>query len=132
VTITASFTDVGTKDTHTCTIAWDDGSANTVVTAVETNGSGTCTSSHTYTTAGVYSPTVTVTDDDGGVSAAMTWKYVVVYDTSAGFVTGGGWINSPAGAYAANLTLAGKANFGFVSKYKAGQSIPTGETEFRL
>ena len=57
---------------------------------------------------------------------------VVIYDPSAGFVTGGGWINSPAGAYAASPSLAGKASFGFVSKYQKGASIPTGETEFQF
>jgi len=56
----------------------------------------------------------------------------VIYDAGAGFVTGGGWINSPPGAYAANPALVGKANFGFVSKYKNGQSVPTGETEFQF
>ncbi|PYV82115.1 MAG: hypothetical protein DMG05_28705, partial [Acidobacteria bacterium] len=39
-------------------------------------------------------------------------------------------INSPAGAYAADTSLAGKASFGFVSKYQKGATIPTGETEF--
>jgi len=55
---------------------------------------------------------------------------VVIYDPSAGFVTGGGWINSPAGAAVWDATLTGKANFGFVSRYKKGQTVPTGETEF--
>ncbi len=54
----------------------------------------------------------------------------VVYDPSAGCVTGGGWISSPAGAYTPNPTLTGKASFGFVSKYQKGAQIPTGETEF--
>jgi hypothetical protein len=58
-----------------------------------------------------------------------TW-ILVVYDPSAGFVTGGGWINSPAGAYAANSELTGKANFGFVSKYQKGAKVPTGQTQF--
>jgi hypothetical protein len=48
------------------------------------------------------------------------------------FVTGGGWINSPPGAYIADPTLEGKANFGFVSKYKKGSTIPTGKTEFQF
>ena len=56
----------------------------------------------------------------------------MVYDPSAGFVTGGGWINSPAGAYAGNTTLSGKAIFGFVSKYLKGATKPTGETEFEF
>jgi hypothetical protein len=57
---------------------------------------------------------------------------IVVYDPSAGFVTGGGWINSPAGAYRPDQSLAGKANFGFVSKYQKGATIPTGQTEFQF
>ena len=60
--------------------------------------------------------TLTVTDDDSGVGMS-TFQYIVVYDPSAGFVTGGGWINSPMGAYAANPSLTGKANFGFEAKY---------------
>jgi hypothetical protein len=58
--------------------------------------------------------------------------YLAVYDPSAGFVTGGGWIDSPAGAYTPELSLSGKATFGFVSKYKKGQSTPTGNTEFQF
>jgi hypothetical protein len=57
---------------------------------------------------------------------------VVVYDPDGGFVTGGGWIESPAGAYAADATLTGRANFGFVSKYKKGATVPSGQTEFQF
>jgi hypothetical protein len=39
---------------------------------------------------------------------------------------------SPAGAYAAGPALSGKANFGFVSKYQKGATVPTGETEFQF
>ena len=42
---------------------------------------------------------------------------ITVYDPNAGFVTGGGWIDSPLGAYIPDPALAGRANFGFVSKY---------------
>jgi hypothetical protein len=55
---------------------------------------------------------------------------VAVYDPSAGFVTGGGWIDSPEGAYAPDPSLTGKATFGFVSKYKKGAQTPEGQTEF--
>jgi hypothetical protein len=51
-------------------------------------------------------------------------------DPTAGFVTGGGWFTSPEGAYTDDPTLTGKASFGFVSKYKNGQSVPTGNTQF--
>ncbi len=59
-------------------------------------------------------------------------EYLAVYDPFAGFVTGGGWIYSPAGAYSPNQNAEGKASFGFVSKYKKGQSEPTGKTEFQF
>ena len=60
--------------------------------------------------------------------------YLVVYDPSEGlgFVTGGGWIDSPAGAYTDDTSLTGKATFGFVSKYKKGAAVPTGNTEFQF
>ncbi len=131
VTANATFSDVGTQDTHTATWTWGDG-ATSAGTVTETNGSGSVSGSHTYTTAGVYTITLTVEDDDTGVSNVVTYQFVVVYAPEDGFVTGGGWINSPAGAYKANPTLTGKANFGFNSKYKSGQSVPTGNTEFQF
>jgi hypothetical protein len=74
---------------------------------------------------------VTVTDDDGG-SDSRAFEYIVVFDPEGGFITGGGWINSPAGAYVSEPELTGKANFGFVSKYKKGATVPTGNTEFQF
>ncbi len=56
----------------------------------------------------------------------------VIYDPSGGFVTGGGWITSPTGAYVANPSATGKANFGFVSKYQPGAKVPSGNTEFQF
>jgi len=80
--------------------------------------------------------TLTISDSCGGSGAATTIgsdpAMVVVYDPNAGFVTGGGWITSPPGAYVPNPALTGRANFGFVSKYQRGQSVPTGETEFQF
>ena len=58
--------------------------------------------------------------------------FVAIYDPLAGFVTGGGWINSPAGAYVSDPTAEGKANFGFVSKYQKGAKVPTGNTQFQF
>ena len=70
-------------------------------------------------------------DKDGG-SGSSKFEFVVVYDPNAGFVTGGGWINSPRGAYASDPTLTGKATFGFVSKYLKGATKPSGQTEFQF
>jgi len=128
ITATGTFTDPGTLDTHTAAWDWGDGTTS-VGTVTESGGSGSVSGSHAYTSTGVYTVTLTVTDDDGGSDTAI-FEYVVVYDPSAGFVTGGGWINSPAGAYTAGPTLEGKATFGFVSKYQKGTTVPTGNTEF--
>jgi len=131
VAFAGSFTD-NTGDVHT--VQW---SADAITFAGTVNeGAHTSAGSFTFTAAGVYAIKMTLTDQCnqasvatqvGGISAM-----VVVYDPSAGFVTGGGWIISPPGAYSADPSLTGKANFGFVSKYKKGQSTPDGETEFQF
>ena len=126
----AAFTDPGVLDTHTAAWDWGDG-ITSPGTINEANGSGTASGSHAYAAAGVYTVTVTVTDKDGG-SGQSVFEYIVVYDPSEGFVTGGGWIDSPEGAYALDATLTGKANFGFVSKYKKGATEPTGNTQFNF
>ena len=126
VNASASFTDAGVPDTHTAEWDWGD---NT--TSPGTVNSGTVTGNHNYVEPGVYTVTLTVTDDDGGVGVSI-YEFVVVYDPDGGFVTGGGWIYSEPGAYQADPTLEGKANFGFVSKYKKGKSIPEGNTEFNF
>jgi hypothetical protein len=86
---------------------------------------------HLYTEAGIYAVTLTVADDDGGTGTEV-FEYVVVYDPGGGFVTGSGWIDSPAGAYEPDPSLAGKATFGFVSRYRKGAGTPTGNTEFQF
>ncbi|MBI4906938.1 MAG: SBBP repeat-containing protein [Acidobacteria bacterium] len=125
--VAAPVSDPGVLDPITCRFQWDDGSADTVNAAA----SGACSAAHIYAAAGVYTVTIIANDDDGG-SASTVFAYVIVYDPSTGFVTGGGWIQSLAGAYIADPTLAGRANFGFVSRYQKGASTPTGQTEFHF
>jgi len=126
VSVEVAFSDPGTADTHDVTWDWGDETSDT-----QTGAGSPATQGHAYAEAGVYVVTVTATDDDGG-SATGTYEFIVIYDPDSGFVTGGGWIMSPEGAYAADPTLTGKANFGFVSKYKKGASVPTGKTEFQF
>jgi len=128
ISISAVFSDPGTDDTHVAIWDWgdsttSDGYIDETVRLVSGN--------HTYTAAGVYTINLTVTDDDSGSNEAF-FHYVVVYDSGAGFVTGGGWINSPEGAYTADPTLTGKANLGFNVKYHKGDDIPTGQTQFNF
>ncbi len=127
--MTGTFTDPDIDDTHTAIWDWGDGttSAGTVDQTERTVGG-----SHLYETPGVYTVTLTVIDSFGE-SDTVTWSpYCVIYDPSAGFVTGGGWIDSPPGAFPEDPTLTGTANFGFVAKYKKGTDIPTGSTEFQF
>ncbi len=84
VFVSGTFTDVGTGDTHTAIVNWGDNSATTAATITETNGSGSLAASHPYISGGIYTVTVTVTDDDGGVSNILT---------STVFVTGAGVLN---------------------------------------
>ena len=117
----------GDGDTTTCA----PGSAD-YCTLTPGNGTpGTLASSHAYSEPGVYVVQVTM-EDIHGQSDTTSYEYVVVYDPGGGFVTGGGWIDSPAGAYAPDPTLTGQATFGFVSRYKRGSSRPTGNTEFKF
>jgi hypothetical protein len=67
-----------------------------------------------------------------GSGCSESDAYLPVYDPEGGFVTGGGWITSPEGALVANPSATGKANFGFVSKYKKGSNTVDGNTEFQF
>jgi hypothetical protein len=129
VSVTGAYTDPGTGDTFVCTVNWDEPTGTPENVA---GGPSSCSASHTYAAQGTYTVSMKVSDDDGGTSNTLT-VIITVYDPGAGgFVTGGGWINSPTGSYAANPTASGRANFGFNSQYKKGASVPTGETEFQL
>ena len=127
ISIEASFTDPGLLDTHAGEVDWGDGNMSSAAAS-----GGRVSAAHTYAVPGVYTVTAQVTDDDKA-SAEATFQYVVVYDPSAGFVTGGGWIDSPSSACAIVCGGAsGKANFGFVAKYRKGVTTPDGNTEFHF
>jgi hypothetical protein len=81
--------------------------------------------------AGIHDLCVRGTDEVGNIGPEECIM-LVVYDPDGGFVTGGGWIDSAPGAYKLDDTLAGKATFGFVSKYKKGVQTPEGNTEFQF
>ena len=133
IIVSANFTDTGRLDTQTASWEWGDGPTS-VGPVNETNGLGSVNGSHSYASAGVYIIPLIVTDDDGDSGTAI-YQYVVTYDPDGGFVTGGGWIWSQAGWCQLNAlcgSTEGKAHFGFVSRYRNGASIPTGNTEFNF
>ncbi len=128
IATSATFFDPAPADTHTT--EWDWGDGNTSLGLVDFLN-GMVSDSHTYTEAGVYTIRLTLTDDDGGQDM-IEYYYIVIYDPSAGYITGLGTIFSPPGAYVPNPGLNGIANFGFVAKYWPGLQVPTGKTQFQF
>jgi hypothetical protein len=131
INFTGSFTD-NAGDSHEAVWTFD----GVPQAGIVNEAAHSISASHAFNSAGVYLVTLSITDDCGQtVSTNQVGGFdalVVVYDPNAGFVTGGGWINSPPGAYAPNPNLVGKANFGFVSRYQTGANIPDGQTEFQF
>jgi hypothetical protein len=110
-------------------IDWGDG----VVTSASSDAQGIVSGAHLYALPGVYFVTASVNSVSGCPGAPVTApNYVVIYNPNGGFVTGGGSIISPPGAYTLNPTLTGVASFGFVARYQPGATIPTGNTEFQF
>ena len=68
VVASASFTDAGILDTHTCEIDWGDGTVE-AGTVDEQDGNGTCEGSHPYADDGSYTVAITVTNDDTGAGS---------------------------------------------------------------
>ena len=116
VQVTAPFTDAA-NDTHTCEVSWDD---STTTHSIPTNR--VCNQTHTFTSAGMYTIEVAVTDDDGGTGTAEVM--IVVYDPEGGFVTDGGVITSPAGAFPAGPEHVGKLITQATLKYLPGENGP--------
>ncbi len=127
---TASFTDADSLSTHTALWSWGDGSTSSGVIS-EANGSGTVSGSHTYPTAGVYTLGITVTEN-GGFSGSMIYRYIAVYDPSAGYLAGSGSYDSLAGWDAQNPQASGKVQFGISAKYTSQGAVPTGNTKLNF
>lgn len=100
VTAAVSFSDAGSADTHVATIAWGDGTTSVVQAGLTSRASAT----HAYASAGFYTIAVTVTDDEGASATRSASSPIAVYDASAGFVTGGGFVNGAAGGKGADKT----------------------------
>jgi hypothetical protein len=135
VNFSGTFTD-NADSTHSATWIFDNVTQSASV--VEPYGSmpGSANTTFTFTKSGVYLIRLVVDDGCGGTGVAETvdglTAMIVVYDPNGGYVTGGGWINSPVGSYQPDQSITGKANFGFVSKYQHGATVPTGQTEFQF
>jgi len=127
ITVRSEYTDDPNSPAHWATWDWGDGgwSEGTIDA-----GTRVVEGSHSYSQPGIY--TVTLTALIGTTWATAEFRYVVVYDPDGGFVTGGGWIDSPAGSYAPDPAVVGRLTFGFESRYQAGESSPTGNAEIHF
>ena len=126
----ATFTDPDAGQSFTALIDWGDGTISPGTVTLTAIGTYSVTGQHSYTVPGVY--TITVAVLDGQLAGGAESEYVVVFNPQEGFVTGGGWFDSPAGAYTYDSAMTGRANFGFVSKYLKGANVPIGSTEFNF
>lgn len=114
--ISAPFTDAGVADSHTATVDWGDG--NVTSAAVTGNlGTGSVAGSHSYAVPGLYTVKLTVTDKDGGTSAA-SYQSIVVIDPSGGSFDGKGAFASNVGAMPGSANAAGVANVQVRADYK--------------
>jgi hypothetical protein len=133
------FTDPGASQLLLVQWDWGDGSTTDCLTdaacTIDPVGEALqvfqVSTTHAFTEPDVYSVQFTVADTNDQF-ATSTYEFLVVYDPNGGFVTGGGWIDSPSGAYKSEPGLTGKATFGFVSKYKKGATVLIGNTEFQF
>lgn len=132
VTFTFLNTLTNTSTTQTCTLP---------LTPTGPPDKNACTVSFTSSGSSVFRVTAAYGGSDvhGPSDSAAEPVFIVFYDPTGGFVTGGGWIMSPPGActglpasFKCDPTLVGKATFGFVSKYQKGANVPTGNTEFQF
>jgi hypothetical protein len=95
---------------------------------VSCNGTGTAQKTEVFGQ-GVYLISAAIVNN-GYYTPDSTSAIAPVYDPSTGFITGGGWIDSPRGAYPADSTVCGKINYGFNAKYQKKGDVPNGQTEF--
>ncbi|MBD3374347.1 T9SS type A sorting domain-containing protein [candidate division KSB1 bacterium] len=125
---TATFIDPGILDTHIADWDWGDGNIISGTICYEARV-GTVDGTHIYQLAGIYPVNLTLADDDGGMATRA--EKVIIYDPEAGFITGGGWYDSPENSYPTNPSLTGKISFGFVSRYNKNDSLK-GQLEFQF
>jgi probable HAF family extracellular repeat protein len=118
VPITLAFTDpAGPNDRYAAAIQCGNGTSFAAV-GIESPYTRTCT----YASPGLYTLQATVSDEDGGTSAAAVYRYVIIYDPEGSFVTGSGFYLVPGQSRS-------KTHFTFSAKFLPGAPLPNGSLE---
>jgi len=139
VTAIGSLLDIGkTQATGlTATVTWDETGECETVPVIDDG----IEAHHRYLEAGVFIPTLHLyagSADDCTSAESLELideaanQPVVVYDPAGGFVMGRGRVDSVAGSYMPDPSLEGVVTFSFVSRYRRGATVPTGNTGFRF
>ncbi len=118
------------SSSYTAVWNWGDGTTSPG-TVTQADCAGTVTGDHAYLETGSYTVTLTVTSEHGFTGESV-FEPLVVVGPGGGFVTAGGWIASPPGAYLPDPAAEGKANFSFNSRYARKDTIPRGNARFQL
>ncbi len=105
-------------------IQWGDGSSD----AYAAGAGNVIAGSHLYGAPGLYTLHVILTDACGA-QASGTYEPILVNAPADGFITGGGWINSPAGALVGTPAM-GKASYSFDAKYDPATGVSSGSATF--
>jgi hypothetical protein len=139
LTVSGDVFDQGQADVLGVGVQWGAGSSFIPAQVTQQAGNYNPAVNRPYTlsrsdlTPGVYELSLRVSDPFGLSKDTTLTDFLVIYDPSAGYVTGKGAIKSPLGA--CRLTCAGaegRATFGFTSKYANGATVPTGSTQFEF
>jgi len=77
VNINATFTDIGTLDTHRAFVDWGDGTPTQEVNILQSRGYGTVQGSHIYAKGGAFKMKLTLLDDDTGEDDAFTRAIII-------------------------------------------------------
>ena len=123
VSLSVAYTD---NNIANATIDWGDGSVGEIVESP----ASVFEVDHTYMKSGSYSVTINMTDE----CEASTYVYhsIIVMDNLRGTVTGGGWFDSPEGAYFLKPRTAGKATFAFEASNSSRKAGPEGHVVFNF
>lgn len=129
VALTANLTDAGSGGLARAEVTLGAGTYSLLSAASNDSASVTGTIGP-FAEPGVLEACVRATDVAGNQSSDEC-TLIAVFDPSAGYVTGAGTVDSPAGALIGS-EAAGTARFGFQSKYARGATVPSGNTQFRF